>query len=121
MNEVNDNFRPEFLNRIDEIVVFHPLQKEQMIAITRIQIDHQRKRLREQEIELEISDNVLDYLGKQSFDPVYGARPLKRTIQDKLESPIAEQILAEKFTPGTQIKSSLNGNKLEFSNQLYHS
>ena len=107
MNEVNDNFRPEFLNRIDEIVVFHPLQQKQMIAITRIQIDHLRKRLREQEIELEISDNVLDYLGKQSFDPVYGARPLKRTIQDKLESPIAEQNLAEKFTSGAQIKSSL--------------
>ena len=59
-----------------------------MMAITRIQIDHLRKRLREQEIELEISDNVLDYLGKQSFDPVYGARPLKRTIQDKLESQL---------------------------------
>ena len=70
---------------------------------------------------MEISNNVLDYLGKESFDPVYGARPLKRTIQDKLESPIAEQILAEKFTPGALIKSSLNGNKLEFSNQLYHS
>ncbi len=88
------------------------------MAITRIQIDHLRKRLREQKIELKISNNVLDYLGKESFDPVYGARPLKRTIQDKLESPIAEQILAEKFTSGAQIKSSLKGNILEFSNQL---
>jgi ATP-dependent Clp protease ATP-binding subunit ClpB len=115
MHEVSQYFRPEFLNRIDETVVFHALQQRQINAIANIQIERLRQRLLEQEIELEIDENAVNELGKVGFDPVYGARPLKRAIQDKLETPIAERILQGQYQPGSSIKISFSDEKLLFS------
>ena len=115
MHEVSQHFRPEFLNRIDETVVFHALQQEQIKAIAEIQIDRLRQRLIEQDIELEIDESAINELGNAGFDPVYGARPLKRAIQDRLETPIAEKILNGQYQPGSLIKISLSDEKLLFS------
>lgn len=104
MHEVSNHFRPEFLNRIDDVVVFHALLKEQIHAIAEIQIERLKTRLAEQDISLQLSDSAINNLGESGFDPVYGARPLKRTIQDKLETPIAEKILAGDFGPDSLIK-----------------
>jgi ATP-dependent Clp protease ATP-binding subunit ClpB len=94
MEVVGQQFRPEFVNRIDEVVVFHPLAKEQIRAICDIQIGHLRQRLHDRDIGLEVTDAALDLLGEAGFDPVYGARPLKRAIQHQLENPLAQEILA---------------------------
>ncbi|NOT12247.1 MAG: ATP-dependent chaperone ClpB [Methylococcaceae bacterium] len=104
MERVGQQFRPEFINRIDEAVVFHPLGRGQIRAISAIQIEFLRKRLQDREISLEISDVALDLLGEAGFDPVYGARPLKRAIQQQLENPLAQDILAGKYTAGDVIK-----------------
>ena len=103
MEVVGSHFRPEFINRIDEAVVFHPLGREQIRSITTIQIDYLRKRLAERDLGLELSEAALDKLGEAGFDPVYGARPLKRAIQQQLENPLAQQILAGRFHPGQAI------------------
>jgi ATP-dependent Clp protease ATP-binding subunit ClpB len=115
MNEVSHYFRPEFLNRIDDVVVFHSLLQEQVHAITEIQIERLRQRLHEQDIALELSNEAITNLGKAGFDPVYGARPLKRAIQDQLETPIAEKILAGKYKAGSLIKVDITEGKLQFS------
>ncbi len=115
MHEVSQHFRPEFLNRIDETVVFHALQQEQIRAIAEIQIDRLRQRLIEQEIELTIDEDAISELGKVGFDPVYGARPLKRAIQDRLETPIAEKILQGQYQSGSSIKIGFSEGKLLFS------
>jgi ATP-dependent Clp protease ATP-binding subunit ClpB len=115
MNEVSNYFRPEFLNRIDDVVVFHALIQGQIHAITEIQIERLRKRLQDQDIELELSNDAITSLGTAGFDPVYGARPLKRAIQDKLETPIAEKILAGQYGAGSLIKVSMIEGKLHFS------
>ena len=115
MHEVSNYFRPEFLNRIDEVVVFHSLIQKQIVAIAEIQIDRLRKRLHEQDIALEISTDAISNLGQAGFDPVYGARPLRRAIQDKLETPIAEKILAGKYGPGSLIKIDVADGKLQLS------
>jgi ATP-dependent Clp protease ATP-binding subunit ClpB len=115
MHEVSQHFRPEFLNRIDETVVFHALQQRQINAIASIQIERLRQRLIEQEIELTVDEDAVNELGKVGFDPVYGARPLKRAIQDKLETPIAERILQGQYQPGSSIKVSFSDDKLLFS------
>jgi ATP-dependent Clp protease ATP-binding subunit ClpB len=112
MEVVGAHFRPEFINRIDESVVFHPLGREQIRAITTIQIDYLRKRLAERELGLKLSDAVLDKLGEAGFDPVYGARPLKRAIQQQLENPLAQEILAGHFQPGQVVEISLEGDRL---------
>ena len=104
MEIVGQHFRPEFLNRIDDVVVFHPLQREQIRKIVAIQLEHLRKRLRDREIELAFDDNALDRLADAGFDPVYGARPLKRAIQQQLENPLAQRILAGDFGPGDTIR-----------------
>ncbi len=103
MEVVGQHFRPEFINRIDETVVFHPLGKEQIRAITNIQIRRVAKRLEEQDIKLQVSDAALDLLGEAGFDPVYGARPLKRAIQHLLENPLAERLLKGEFALGDTI------------------
>jgi len=115
MEVVGAHFRPEFINRIDESVVFHPLGREQIRAITTIQIDYLRKRLAERELGLKLSDAVLDKLGEAGFDPVYGARPLKRAIQQQLENPLAQKILAGHFHPGQVVEISLKGGRLQFT------
>lgn len=108
------HFRPEFLNRVDEIVVFHPLDREQIRAIARIQIQQLHKRLAERGLELEITDAALDKLGSVGFDPVYGARPLKRAIQQQLENPLAQKILAGEFGPGDAIRVDAHDLGLKF-------
>jgi ATP-dependent Clp protease ATP-binding subunit ClpB len=104
MEIVGQHFRPEFLNRIDDVVVFHPLQREQIRKIVGIQLQHLQKRLRDREIELALEDSALDRLADAGFDPVYGARPLKRAIQQQLENPLAQRILAGEFGPGDTIR-----------------
>ncbi len=97
MNVVSKNFRPEFINRIDETVVFHALEKEHIKYIAKIQIKQLAKRLQQKEIEITISDKALSKLSEIGYDPVYGARPLKRAIQSFIENPLAEEILAGRF------------------------
>ncbi|WP_078120987.1 ATP-dependent chaperone ClpB [Thiosocius teredinicola] len=115
MEVVGQHFRPEFINRVDEAVVFHPLGREQIRAITEIQIAYLHKRLAERDMGLEVSHGALDRLGEAGFDPVYGARPLKRAIQQQLENPLAQQILAGVFHPGDVIHVNVSGEKLTFS------
>lgn len=99
MEIVGRHFRPEFVNRLDEIVVFHPLGREQLHDIARIQIRYLRDRLQARDMDLELTPKALDYLAEAGFDPVYGARPLKRSIQASVENPLAQEILAGKFGP----------------------
>jgi ATP-dependent Clp protease ATP-binding subunit ClpB len=115
MDVVGQHFRPEFINRIDEAVVFHPLGREQIRAITEIQIGYLRRRLVERDMGLEVSRGALDRLGEAGFDPVYGARPLKRAIQQQLENPLAQEILAGVFGPGDVIHVNVSGDGLTFS------
>jgi len=114
MEIVRGQFRPEFINRVDEVVVFHPLDREQLRAITDIQVDYLRRRLAAREISLELEGAVLDKLGEAGFDPVYGARPLKRAIQQQLENPLAEAILGGRFGSGDTIHVSLGKDGFEF-------
>ncbi|AGA91001.1 ATP-dependent chaperone ClpB [Thioflavicoccus mobilis 8321] len=114
MEIVRQAFRPEFINRLDEIVVFHPLQPEQIRAIARIQIRYLQTRLADREMRLEISDAALDHLGEAGFDPVYGARPLKRAIRTQLENPLAQAILAGRFSPGDLIEVDVGADGLKF-------
>lgn len=99
MDVVGQHFRPEFINRIDDIVVFHPLNKENIRSIAKLQVDRVIKRLADQEIELAITDGALDELGEVGYDPVFGARPLKRAIQIHLENPLAKSFLNGEFKP----------------------
>ncbi|HMA98823.1 MAG TPA: AAA family ATPase, partial [Wenzhouxiangella sp.] len=114
MDVVGHHFRPEFINRVDEIVVFHPLDRGQIRAIAAIQIEGLRRRLADREMALEISDQALDLLGNVGFDPVYGARPLKRAIQQKLENGLAQKILAGEFGPGDTIRVDAAEGELVF-------
>lgn len=114
MEVVGGHFRPEFINRIDETVVFHPLGQDHIRAIAKIQIESLRSRLQERDIQLTISDVALDKIGEAGFDPVYGARPLKRAIQQKLENPLAQDILAGKFAAGDTINVELQDDVLTF-------
>jgi len=108
MEDVQAHFRPEFINRIDEVVVFDPLSKEQIRGIADIQLQRLRDRLAERELKLELTDAVMNKLAEAGFDPVYGARPLKRAIQQLLENPLAEAVLAGNYKPGDTIKADLN-------------
>ena len=101
---VGQHFRPEFINRIDDIVVFHPLGREHIRRIVDIQTGYLRRRLGDREIRIELDDGAMDLLGTAGFDPVYGARPLKRAIQQQLENPLAQRILAGEFGPGDTIR-----------------
>jgi len=96
---VGQHFRPEFINRVDDVVVFHPLDRSEIRKIVDIQIEYLRKRLAERDIGLSLSDAALDLLGEAGFDPVYGARPLKRAIQQRLENPLAQAILKGEYLP----------------------
>ncbi len=120
MEVVGTHFRPEFINRVDDIVVFHPLKQEHIRLIAKIQINKVKKRLLARDLHLEISDEAVDFLGSVGFDPVYGARPLKRAIQDELENPLAKRLLAGEFTPGQIIKAELSDNQLEFKAENPH-
>ncbi|MFW2374305.1 MAG: ATP-dependent chaperone ClpB [Gammaproteobacteria bacterium] len=114
MEVVGQHFRPEFINRVDESVVFHPLGREQIRVITSIQIGYLRQRLQDKDMDLNLSEAALDKLGEAGFDPVYGARPLKRAIQQDLENPLAQQLLEGKFLPGEAIDVDVDGDRLSF-------
>ncbi|MDQ1363120.1 MAG: ATP-dependent Clp protease ATP-binding subunit ClpB [Pseudomonadota bacterium] len=115
MSIVGKHFRPEFINRIDESVVFHPLGREQIRAITAIQISYLRKRLQDKDMDLVLSEAALDKLGEAGFDPVYGARPLKRAIQQTLENSLAQQLLQGKYMPGDVIEVDVAKDELVFA------
>ena len=114
MGVVQAHFRPEFINRLDEIVVFRPLDKGQIRAIAKIQLAYLERRLAERQLKLEVSDEALTLLGNVGFDPVYGARPLKRAIQQQLENPLAKQILESRFLPGDTIHVKVAGGHVVF-------
>ncbi len=115
MTDVAMHFRPEFLNRIDESVVFHALGQEHIREIAGLQLSALKARLAERSLSLSISDEVMAYLADQGFDPVYGARPLKRAIQRLIENPLAESLLAGDFEPGDVIEVSRVGQDMRFS------
>jgi ATP-dependent Clp protease ATP-binding subunit ClpB len=114
MEIVQQSFRPEFINRIDDIVVFRPLGTEQIRSIVDIQLNYLRKRLQERNMELTLNDAARDLLGEAGFDPVYGARPLKRAIQQQIENPLAQKILQGSFGPGDRIKVTVRDGQLVF-------
>jgi ATP-dependent Clp protease ATP-binding subunit ClpB len=114
MEVVQQSFRPEFINRIDDIVVFHPLGTKQIRAIVDIQLAYLRKRLAERNMDLVLEDTARDLLGEAGFDPVYGARPLKRAIQQQIENPLAERILKGEFQPGERIRVGVRDGQLTF-------
>ncbi|EQA15310.1 ATP-dependent chaperone ClpB [Glaesserella parasuis] len=103
MNVVGQHFRPEFINRIDETVVFHPLDKENIRAIARIQLERLIKRMAERGYEVTVTDAAVDHIGEAGFDPLFGARPLKRAIQQELENTLAQQILSGKLLPNSPV------------------
>jgi ATP-dependent Clp protease ATP-binding subunit ClpB len=104
MAEVKTHFRPEFINRIDEVVVFHALDSKHIKSIAKIQLRYLEQRLARMEMQLEVSDAALSELAESGFDPVYGARPLKRAIQSHIENPLAKQILEGGFGPKDTIR-----------------
>jgi ATP-dependent Clp protease ATP-binding subunit ClpB len=111
------HFRPEFLNRVDEIVVFHPLTREQLRQIVEIQLNGLRKRLEERKIELELTDKARDYLADHGYDPVYGARPLRRMIQRELETALARKLLLGEIRDGTHVVVDTGPHGLEFTSR----
>ena len=115
MDVVTQQFRPEFVNRIDDTVVFHPLNKDQIRAIAGIQVGQLKARLAEQNIALELTDAALDKLGTAGFDPVYGARPLKRAIQQQLENPLSKRLLAGEFGGREAVSVDVSGDELVFA------
>ncbi|WP_156493260.1 AAA family ATPase, partial [Oleiphilus sp. HI0125] len=114
MESVAAHFRPEFINRIDEVVVFHALAADQIQGIAKIQLANLEARLREQDLSLSFSEEALLKLADAGFDPVYGARPLKRAIQRRVENPLAQMLLAGEFVPGSVITVSVSGDDLVF-------
>ena len=115
MDAVGSHFRPEFINRIDEVVVFEPLGREQIAGIAEIQLQRLRSRLAERELSLELTPEALDKLIAVGYDPVYGARPLKRAIQRWIENPLAQQILAGDFAPGATVHAKVDGEEIVFA------
>jgi ATP-dependent Clp protease ATP-binding subunit ClpB len=114
MGVVGNHFRPEFINRVDESVVFHPLAQAQIAGIAEIQLQGLRQRMAERELGLEIAPAFMERLVEAGFDPVYGARPLKRAIQQELENPLAQRILAGEFGPGDTVTVALEGDETVF-------
>jgi ATP-dependent Clp protease ATP-binding subunit ClpB len=115
MAEVKTTFRPEFINRIDEIVVFHALSEKNIESIARIQLKSLEARLAKLEIRLDVVSEALSEVAKAGFDPVYGARPLKRAIQQQIENPLARDILSGKFAAGDTVKVGARGGEISFA------
>ncbi|MEM7359226.1 MAG: ATP-dependent chaperone ClpB [Pseudomonadota bacterium] len=120
MQSVTEHFRPEFINRVDDIVVFHALAKEHVRAIANIQVDILRKRLEGQDIDLQVSNDALDKVAEAGFDPVYGARPLKRAIQTLIENPLAQKLLSGDFASGDNIAVEVDEDQLIFQKAYQH-
>ncbi len=116
--EVKLSFRPEFLNRIDEVVVFHALDAKNIESIASIQLQRLRDRMAEKDMSLEVSDLALAEIAREGFDPVFGARPLKRAIQQKIENPVARLILEGKFGPRDVVPVDFQEGKFTFTRTL---
>jgi len=114
MNELKKNFRPEFLNRIDEIIVFHPLEEEHLKQIVGLMIDNLAERLKQNSIEIEVSDEAKALLAKKGFDPVYGARPLRRAVQSMVEDRLAEEMLEGRVKSGDKVFVDVKDDELVF-------
>ncbi|OPA97768.1 ATP-dependent chaperone ClpB [Pseudomonas fluorescens] len=114
MDALTSHFRPEFINRVDEVVIFEPLARDQIAGITEIQLGRLRGRLAERELSLELSREALDKLIAVGYDPVYGARPLKRAIQRWIENPLAQLILSGSFMPGTSVEATVENDEIVF-------
>ncbi|NWE14002.1 ATP-dependent chaperone ClpB [Pseudomonas yamanorum] len=114
MDALTSHFRPEFINRVDEVVIFEPLARDQIAGITEIQLGRLRSRLAERELSLELSREALDKLIAVGYDPVYGARPLKRAIQRWIENPLAQLILSGSFMPGTSVEATVENDEIVF-------
>jgi ATP-dependent Clp protease ATP-binding subunit ClpB len=114
MAEVRGHFRPEFINRIDEIVVFHSLDEKNIGAIAKIQLQHLESRLAAMEMKLEMSDEALQKIAEAGYDPVYGARPLKRAIQQQIENPLSRLILEGRYGPKDTIPVRVDNGHLTF-------
>ncbi len=116
MDVVGQHFRPEFINRVDDVVVFHPLSREHIRRIVDIQLGYLYERLADRDMRIHLSDAARDKLAEAGFDPVYGARPLKRAIQQQVENPLAQEILQGKFKPGDVIEVGVDHDRLDFQN-----
>jgi ATP-dependent Clp protease ATP-binding subunit ClpB len=116
MEVVGSHFRPEFINRVDDVVVFHPLSREHIRLIVDIQLGYLHDRLAERDMRIQLSAAARDRLADAGFDPVYGARPLKRAIQQQVENPLAQEILQGKFKPGDVIEVGISDDRLAFQN-----
>jgi ATP-dependent Clp protease ATP-binding subunit ClpB len=112
--QMRDHFRPEFLNRIDEIVVFDPLDKEQLAEIAELQLERLRARLAERKLSLELTDAAKEVLAEAGWDPTYGARPLKRALQRLVENPLAQRLLEGEFSEGDTIRVDAQNGELAF-------
>jgi ATP-dependent Clp protease ATP-binding subunit ClpB len=119
MGEVKQHFRPEFLNRIDETVVFHALDQQHITSIAKIQLKVLEARLARMDMKLEVSPEALTELAKVGFDPVFGARPLKRAIQQRIENPVAKLILEGRFGPKDVIPVDLKGGEFSFGRVVH--
>ena len=119
---LKEHFRPEFLNRIDETIVFHPLGREQLTKIVDVQLQHLHKRLAQRQLKLQISDAAKKLLAEEGYDPVYGARPLKRVIQQRIENPLAGRLLAGDFGDGDVVHIDVDsgGHNFRFSTAKEH-
>jgi ATP-dependent Clp protease ATP-binding subunit ClpB len=115
MERLKLHFRPEFLNRLDEVVLFSMLNKEQIGEIVKLQLEDLRSRLKEQELELEVSESAIALLAERGYDPVYGARPVKRALQREVETPLARRIVAGEYLPGATVSVSAVNGELRFA------
>jgi len=115
LDVVGQHFRPEFINRVDDMVVFHPLDQEQIKLIAGIQLGQLRKRLQAHSFSLEFSEAAMNLLGEAGFDPVYGARPLKRAIQNEIENPLAQKILSGEYAAGDTISVDVKDGRFTFT------
>ena len=112
--ESSSAFRPEFLNRVDDVVVFHPLTRKHLRDIVDIQLQRLQARLTDRQLVLEFTDAAKDWLAERGYDPVYGARPLKRTVQSTVETPIAHKIIAGEINEGDRLRVDVGGGGLVF-------
>ncbi len=117
LEALNQHFRPEFLNRVDEIIIFHSLSKEDLVQIVDIQLGHLYDRLAQHKIALHVSDEVKRYLADEGYDPVYGARPLKRVIQREIQDPLAKEMLEGEFNDGDTVRAELRDSRVVFERE----
>jgi ATP-dependent Clp protease ATP-binding subunit ClpB len=112
---LRENFKPEFLNRVDDIVIFHQLSREQIGDIIEIQLERLRRMLAERDISLELDETAKQLLSREGYDPLYGARPLKRAIQTLIQNPLASKLLRGEVQPGQTVRASADGDRMQFT------